>query len=270
MSCPVARPILQTAREDFERQGFAVAEELFSREECTKLIEHFQKLHDDGVPGHYEVDVSPEEAAGDPLKAYPRMMNPHRFDALSRRYLVDPRVVAVLEAILGEEPIAAQTMVYFKSPGSRGQALHQDNFYLQVKPGTCVAAWTPLDDCDRENGALMVVPKTHEAPIDCSKLGQKGSYDGGPSIPVPEGYEVVTVDMAAGDVLFFNGSLIHGSGRNVSKTRWRRTFISHYAGASCESISKFYHPLINVRGEEVDRGVTTDGGPCGGFVGAAH
>ena len=46
-----------------------------------------------------------------------------------------------LTGLLGNEPYAAQTMVYFKPAGSRGQALHQDNYYLRVHPGTCMAAW---------------------------------------------------------------------------------------------------------------------------------
>jgi hypothetical protein len=32
-------------------------------------------------------------------------------------------------------------MIYFKAAGARGQALHQDQYYLRVNPGTCCAAW---------------------------------------------------------------------------------------------------------------------------------
>ena len=40
--------------------------------------------------------------------------------------------------LLGREPYAAQTMFYFKPPGARGQALHQDQTPLRVQPGTCL------------------------------------------------------------------------------------------------------------------------------------
>ena len=40
------------------------------------------------------------------------------------------------------------------------------------------------------------------------------------------------VPMKAGDTLFFNGSLIHGSGPNRSKDRFRRSFICHYVSQS--------------------------------------
>jgi len=44
--------------------------------------------------------------------------------------------------------------VLLQATQSRGQAFHQDNFYLRVKPGTCVAAWVAVDDADEENGSI--------------------------------------------------------------------------------------------------------------------
>ena len=62
----------------------------------------------------------------DPLKAYPRIIHSHRFDKLSLDWLLDGRMRHWTTALLGREPYAAQTMFYFKPPGARGQALHQD------------------------------------------------------------------------------------------------------------------------------------------------
>ena len=56
---------------------------------------------------------------------------------------------SVLTQLLGVEPLAVQTMLYFKPAGARGQALHQDNFYLRVQPGTCMAAWLALGSLRR-------------------------------------------------------------------------------------------------------------------------
>jgi phytanoyl-CoA hydroxylase len=257
-------------RQDFETTGYALARGLFSNDEVDELREHFTEIHRTGVPGKYE-HVSLEEAEGDALLAYPRVMNPHRFSDVARRYFVDPRVAQLLRAFLREEPVGAQTMFYFKPPGSRGQVMHQDQFYLQVKPGTCIAAWTALDYCDRENGGMIVVPLTQSLAIDCSNVGQPGSYDkNGRPISIPKGYRGKSPTMQPGDTLFFNGSLIHGSGANRTKDRFRRAFISHYAGVGAEAISASYHPLVTMDGNDVEIGVTTEGGPCGGYVGAAH
>ena len=49
--------------------------------------------------------------------------------------MIDARLNKWMTSILGREPYAVQTMFYFKPPGARGQALHQDQFYLRVDPG---------------------------------------------------------------------------------------------------------------------------------------
>jgi ectoine hydroxylase-related dioxygenase (phytanoyl-CoA dioxygenase family) len=63
--------------------------------------------------------------------------------------------------------LAANCMFYYKPPGSRGQAMHQDNFYLLVEPQTCVAAWTAINDADPENGGMYLVGDTAEEEISC-------------------------------------------------------------------------------------------------------
>jgi hypothetical protein len=120
---------------------------------------------------------------------------------------------------------------------------------------------------------MIMVPHTQGLDIDCRKAGKAGAGSYGPNaipIPVPEGYRGEAPDLEPGDAIFFNGSLLHGSGRNATADRFRRSFISHYVGVSCETISESYHPLVDMTGRDVVRGTTTDGGPCGGWVGAAH
>ena len=69
--------------------------------------------------------------------------------------------------------------------------------------------------------------------------------------------------MKAGDVLFFNGSIIHGSYPNTSKDRFRRSFICHYVPRACAQVSQGYRPLLTFRGEVVTKADATGGGPCG-------
>ncbi|MGQ9488096.1 MAG: phytanoyl-CoA dioxygenase family protein, partial [Armatimonadota bacterium] len=146
--------------EQYHRDGYVVALGLFSQKEAEFYTEHYMRLREAGsYPGDFQ-GVDPQ--SNDPLKRYPRMIHMHRWDEVSLRWMVDPRLNACMTALLGKEPYAVQTMLYFKPPGARGQALHQDNFYLRVQPGTCIAAWMALDPCDEENGCLMVVPGTQD------------------------------------------------------------------------------------------------------------
>jgi ectoine hydroxylase-related dioxygenase (phytanoyl-CoA dioxygenase family) len=68
--------------------------------------------------------------------------------------------------------------------------------------------------------------------------------------------------MAPGDVLFFNGSLVHGSGPNRSADRFRRSFIGHYVGRSTDRIGRHYATLT-MGGEPVVLPESEGAGPCG-------
>jgi len=129
-------------RTGFDRDGFAVARQLFSRREAGLYRGHYMALHRRSPRPHDMADA--DTTAHDPLRRYPRMIQMHRWDPVSLEWLLDARIGDRLLALLGRLPFAVQTMCYFKPPGSRGQALHQDNFYLRASPGTCVAAWLAL------------------------------------------------------------------------------------------------------------------------------
>ena len=242
----------------FEEDGFTVARGLFGYDEIDRLCAEFTALHAAGpVPGHFEPHDS-----GDPLRTHPRVMHPHEISELALRFLLDARLRSVLETLFGEEVLAAQSMFYFKPPGARGQALHQDNFYLRTEPGTCVAAWIACDEIDRDNGGLEVVPGTHRMDLFCPEEADAGVSFAREYVPPPPGLTAVPVDMAPGDVLFFNGSLVHGSQPNRSADRFRRSFIGHYVGRSTDRIGRFYRTL-SMSGDRVPLAESAGAGPCG-------
>ncbi|WP_279580910.1 phytanoyl-CoA dioxygenase family protein [Fodinicola feengrottensis] len=140
----------------FRRDGYVVARGLFDAAETERLREHYMTVRHQSPRKHEEAGVGSDTR--DPLRRYPRLGQMHRWDQTSLRWLLDERIRDWLVDLLGAEPYAVQSMLYFKPPGSRGQALHQDNFYLKVEPGTCMAAWLALDRTDTENGCMMVVP----------------------------------------------------------------------------------------------------------------
>ncbi|MBO0701295.1 MAG: phytanoyl-CoA dioxygenase family protein [Candidatus Dormibacteraeota bacterium] len=247
----------------FQERGYLVVPGLISPPEVRHLIETFMAIHAAGPVPPYFNPVPMERSEGDVLKAYPRIMHPHRFNAVARRYLLDPRLAALLRDLFGEEPLAAQSMLYFKPPGARGQALHQDNFYLRVEPGTCIAAWIPLDAADAGNGGLKVAPGSHRMDIVCPEEADPQTSFTRDYVPLPPGLDAVPLTLSPGDVLFFNGSLVHGSEPNRSPDRFRRAFICHYIGRSAERMSTWYRPILTMQGEEVTMAANTGGGPCG-------
>ena len=215
-----------------------------------------------GGDGWAEGGVDPNDA--DPLKRYPRLLQPHRGDKVAFDYMVDPRINRYLSSFYDSEPLAVQTMVYFKPPGARGQALHQDNHYLRAEPGTCMAAWLALEDIDLENGCLEVVPGTQDMPMICNEPADLTKSFSGGMVKLP-GMEAVPIIMKKGDVIFFNGSLVHGSGPNLSTTRFRRIMVGHYIEGKADQVAKYYFPVFRMDGIEIESGLESveGGGPCG-------
>jgi phytanoyl-CoA hydroxylase len=247
--------------ETYQHDGYVLVRGLFSLEEVERLREHYMGLRAAGsYPGDFGgVDPTSE----DPLKRYPRMIHMHRWDEMSLRWMIDGRLGDTMTALLGSEPYAVQTMLYFKPPGARGQALHQDQFYLRARPGTCMAAWMALDPCDEENGCLQVVPGSHDLPVLCTEKADTAVSFTDITVPIPPGTPVVPVRMEAGDVFFFNGSMIHGSFPNSSRDRFRRALIGHYVAGEAQQVSQFYHPVLRMDGTEVTLEISKGGGPCG-------
>lgn len=253
----------------FERNGFLAVRDVFSATEVELLRDHFMQMQQDAlkpdapVREHYK-PLTLEQAGGDVLKHFPRIMQPARFDETSMQWMLDQRLGSILAELFGEEPLAAQSMLYFKPPGAKGQALHQDNFYLNVTPGTCIAAWLSLDAADEENGGMFMVPGSHNLPVLCPHLADMNKSFTTEEVDIPAGMEAVQVPLGAGDVLFFNGSVIHGSFPNVSQERFRRSFICHYVGDSTRGINAGYYPLWRFSGEKLTREVNEGGShTCG-------
>ncbi|MBX3051565.1 MAG: phytanoyl-CoA dioxygenase family protein [Caldilineaceae bacterium] len=256
-------PEVQDVRR-FQESGYVVARGLFSQEEAESYGEHFMQMRASGTyPGDFAgVDLT----SSDPLKRYPRMIHMHRWDDVSLAWMLDARLNEWMTGLLGSAPYAVQTMLYFKPAGGRGQALHQDQYYLKVQPGTCIAAWMALDDCDIENGCLQVVPGTQNLPILCTVQADTTQSFTDVTVPIPDGMQAEPVLMKAGDVLFFNGQLVHGSFPNTSQGRFRRSLIGHYIVGEAQEVAKFYHPVLRMDGTPVELGVSEGGSECGVWV----
>jgi len=251
----------------FERDGYIVIPRLFSNGEVDTIRDAFMEANTEGpIPGLSE--INPHYKPEDPLAFYPRMMHPHRHPELpigtvAKDTMLDPRVGNVLKDLFQEEPAAVQSMFYFKPPGARGQDLHQDNYYLRVKPGTCIAAWLAVDAADPENGGMVVVPGSNHTEVVCPERADSTRFFTNDHVDIPEGLHEEPLYLNAGDVLFFNGSVIHGSYPNSSHDRFRRAFICHYVPASSAEMSHWYVEPTTFDGNVVEIPSATGGGPCG-------
>jgi phytanoyl-CoA hydroxylase len=254
----------ENAVQSFNENGYYIARGLFSPDEVEFYKGHFMRMRESGTyPGDFGgIDIG----STDPLKKYPRMIHMHRWDETSLNWMIEPRINAHLTALMGREPYAVQTMLYFKPPGARGQALHQDQYYLRVQPGTCIAAWMALDTCDEENGCLQVVPGSQEWPLLCTVKADIQQSFTDVTVPIPEGTEIRPMIMQPGDVMFFNGQLVHGSTPNKTGERFRRALIGHYIAGEAQEVAKWYHPALRMDGSVIELDTSEGGGSCGIWV----
>lgn len=252
--------------EQFKQNGYAIARSLFSPTETTFYRDHYMALRE---AGHYAGDLVNQwdDGTQDPLQRYPRMFNMHHWDEVSRHWLLDGRIRQCMVAMLAREPYAIQTMLYFKPPGARGQALHQDQYYLRARPGTSIAAWMALDPIDEANGCLQMVPHTQDLPLICPVEADAEESFTTIAVPLPPELQPVPMIMAPGDVLFFNGQIIHGSFPNTTKDRFRRSLVGHYIEGHARQVAAFDLPVLRMDGSVVSEMQSSpDGGECGVWV----
>lgn len=253
----------------FQDEGYTLVRGLFSEQEVDFYRRHFMALRQ---KGKYQDDFSGVKSSdeeinrADPLQKYPRMIHMHRWDEVTLRWMLDERLRQHLNAFLGRDPYTVQTMLYFKPPGARGQALHQDQYYLRAHPGTCVAAWLALDPCDESNGCLEIVPGTDTLPIMCTVKADTTQSFTDVAVPLAEGMNPKPMIMEPGDVLFFNGTLIHGSFPNTTSDRFRRSLIGHYVSGEAEQLTQYDQPVLTMDGEEKWLDFSKFGGACGVWV----
>lgn len=253
---------IEAIKQCYDENGVALVDGIYTEDQLSEIEQFFEdfksaKATFDGSE-HYTEEVKSQRQV--------RALHPHRYSDQVKAWFLEPRAAFVLEALLGKPPLGAQTMYYYKPPGASGQAMHQDNHPLAAAPAACIAAWTPIDDADEDNGCLRVALGSHRLELFCpsGKLAKTPNEYGTSHIEMfPREYPPVAIPVKRGQTLIFHGHTIHGSGPNRTTDRYRRTFIGHYVDQTTEQIADFYHPVLNMQGEVVT-GIkaSTMGGLC--------
>lgn len=238
----------------FRRDGYLVVRGLVLPHHVDELLQHTEDLlsgrFDVSRFIHLEARANPDDIA----KALHRIHMGHQGIELWERYLLYPRVLDVVEALVGPDVLALQTMLFTKAAGSNGQGFHQDSFYIPTFPDSLIGAWIAIDKADVENGCLWMSPGANAEPIYPPETGYgygDAQLEGIPYVknvgghsnddedpqntlkPLAEAYRAkeVPCEMEPGDVAFFGGHIFHRSLKNRSQDRYRRSFVNHYCNA---------------------------------------
>ncbi|MBA3846510.1 MAG: phytanoyl-CoA dioxygenase family protein [Planctomycetes bacterium] len=136
--------------------------------------------------------------------------------------LLEPRIVAVVRDLLGDDVVAWGAHYFCKMPGD-GKVVdwHQDASYWPLTPSKTVTVWLAIDDARVDNACMRYIPGTHRLGHLTYALNEGASdavlpqsVAGAESLGTP-----IDVELDAGMVAIHSDLLLHGSRANTSTRR---------------------------------------------------
>ena len=130
---------------------------------------------------------------------------------------VHPAVLPIVEGVLDAGCLISSLSSIAIDPGEAAQPIHADDMVIPLDkphlPIVCNSMWA-LTDFTAANGATRLVPGNH--------LRANPEYGGV--------YQTIAAEMAAGDVLVWDGALWHGGGANTTNRRRIGLAMNYCAG----------------------------------------
>ena len=240
-------------REKYAKDGFFIRLDAFDIYEIDALRDRIEDLVEfietSDVLTEKEKQAILKRNAGTDATSGPASLNGitrlHRFSALVRSHIRDPRRLDAVAEIVGRDLFCPNDLYFFKPPGTgRPIAWHQDSWYFRniyvssvgdAIDQSTIGTWLALDDADEENGCLWVIPGSHcLGVIDHSQV-ESDDYLLQKRVTVSDEMEerAMPVEVPKGALVFFNNALLHRSTPNRSD-RFRRAYIVHYMKATIQ------------------------------------
>ena len=185
------------------------------------------------------------------------MTEPHANDVFWLELCRHPRVLDRVQSVLGPDLVLIMShLIVKRAADGLSVAWHQDNTYWPSVHGTDICTvWLAIDDTDRANGCMQVIPCTHQGYPDMEKIVTDGKDLLGLTVEVTDEMKAVAValEMRAGSLSVHDSFILHGSEANTSGRR-RAAYTMRYANPKTVKVDarKHWVPVYLVRG---------DGGP---------
>lgn len=216
----------------YHDNGFLVAKGLVIPAEVEAIRADALTVCRGGYPSENLPPVPQDTTDEAALSQYLCVHQPHRISSFMRDTVAHRGVAEVLSQIVAPNVKCMQSMLFIKPPKFPGQAWHQDEVYIPTRDRSLTGGWIALDDVTVENGCLYVIPgshrdgylysqRDHNNPAEFDFAQESYGFDESGEIPV---------ECSAGDVVFFNGYLLHRSRKNRS-SQYRRVLVNHYMNA---------------------------------------
>jgi ectoine hydroxylase-related dioxygenase (phytanoyl-CoA dioxygenase family) len=202
----------------YHEQGFVILENLLDRGEVEALRSALQPYLELGFQGRNNFEGERTQ----------RVYSLVGRGAVFERTAEHPLVLAMLDALLRPGYLLTASQAICIHPGETPQPLHYDDpFYTLPRPRPAVSVSTiwALDDFSAIGGGTEVIPGSHV----WGDEQVASTYQNDPDIPIDEALaaRLEAVEMPAGSLVLFAGTLLHRGGANRSNAT-RRAFSHQY------------------------------------------
>jgi phytanoyl-CoA hydroxylase len=216
----------------YRRDGVIVVPDVFSADEIAEL----RRVTDGFVARSARIvanddifDLEDSHSAAEPRVR--RIKTPHAWDDAYFRAGRNPTIVAILKDLWGSVRFDTGKL-NMKSAGYGAPVeWHQDWAFYPHTNDDLAAVGIMLDDMTMENGAMLVVPGSHQGPV-LDHHGPDGRFCGAidPADPALDVSDAVPCLGIAGSVTVHHVRAVHGSATNFSGAE-RRFLLYQYRAA---------------------------------------
>ena len=249
--------MVQTVDLDFhlariEDDGYTILEDAIDPELTRCLRDTIRRLERD-------LDVRPRETEAEGIATL-RMYNLLAKDPVFQSMPVHRAVLPLVEALLDRGCLLSGMTAIDIGPGEHAQPMHGDDIVMSRHlqrphaPMMVTSMWALTDFTDA-NGGTRFVRGSHHFPISADAPGALDDV------------EVESLEMSAGSVMVFHGSLWHGGGPNTTADEWRlgvnvqycpgfvRQQQNPYLGIAPEVAATFDDRLLTLLGYRLYKGI---------------
>lgn len=181
-----------------------------------------------------------EKEGFDPDKSWLQnslLVNIHHQAPTVRNYYFEGPLVDIASQIIGPNIKGATSQLTFKMKGNtKPFGWHQDNGYGELEPYNALTTLTALDDTDRGNGCLWLIPGSHKQGQIRVVQNEEQKKSQSEIVVEADDNLAVPMEMKAGDSLIFNCWMLHKSDGNYSTDRDRRILFLRYADADAVEV----------------------------------
>ena len=205
--------LIQHQSERYWEDGFLFPLTVFSEEEAGAFRAELEQIEKEWLSADLPL----------PLNTYKRV-NAHLVIPLAAQVAMDPRVLDIVEGVLGPDIMIWSAEFFIKEPRtSHTVGMHQDLTYWGMgETPDQVTAWIALSPATVDSGCMDFVRASHKNPI----LPHNDTYSDtnllsrGQEIAVDVADEDKThIELKPGQMSLHHGLTIHGSGPNRSGDR---------------------------------------------------